>query len=468
MSETQSRQKVKKAYSLLELTENIKLQIEKTYRTSYWIKAEINKLNYYPQSGHCYPELVEKNNGRIVAEIRGFLFRNTYEEIDQNFRKHTGKALTDGMEVLLLCRVSYDPKYGLSLYISDIDAAYTLGEMARMRAEAIKKLKAEGIFGLNREKTIPMLIERLAVISVETSKGWGDFKKTLTDSQYGKQIHCTLFPAKLQGDTAVYSIGKALNKIAGLSDHFDAVAIIRGGGGETGMDCYDHFQLAKTVATFPIPVLTGIGHSTNLTVVEMCGFKNLITPTALAQFILEGYVDFSNRLSKATRSLEAVRKQSLPILISRLDGLTEKLGRNALRLLGEANTDLRQSGRKLEHSTRGGLNDANNLIHFKIPVRIEKLTAQILRTSKNRLEVTVDKMYSIAPRYCISERRDLDHFEEKLRILDPQNVLKRGYSITMKDGKALHEISDLKEGDEVITRLATGEFSSTIKEKKNE
>ncbi|MEM9053383.1 MAG: exodeoxyribonuclease VII large subunit, partial [Bacteroidota bacterium] len=235
----------RKAHSLLDLTENIKLQIEKTYKTSYWIKAEINRLNYYPQSGHCYPELVEKKNGKIVAEIRGFLFRNLYEEIDQNFLDQTGKHLGDGMEVLLLCRVSFDPKYGLSLYISDIDPSYTLGEMARLREEAIKLLKVESILDKNKTTHLPYPVRRIAVVSVETSKGWRDFIQTLESNHYGHLIGHELFPAKLQGDMAVASIRAALAKIEKRSSDFEAVAIIRGGGGETGMDCYDQYELAK-------------------------------------------------------------------------------------------------------------------------------------------------------------------------------------------------------------------------------
>jgi exodeoxyribonuclease VII large subunit len=466
MPQVQSQQRVKKAFSLLELTENIKLQIEKTYRTSYWIKAEINKLNYYPQSGHCYPELVEKNSGRIVAEIRGFLFRNTYEEVDQNFRDQTGKPLADGMEVLLLCRVSYDPKYGLSLYISDIDPAYTLGEMARMRAEAIRKLREVGVFSLNKEKRLPKLVKRLAVISVETSKGWRDFTQTLSDSKYAEQIRCHLFPAKLQGDTAVYSIGKALKKIELVAEEFDAVAIIRGGGGETGMDCYDHFELAKTVATFPIPVLTGIGHSTNLTVVEMCGHKNLITPTALAHFLLDGYSDFEMRLNKAILSLKTVKRQTIPLLIGRLDSVSEKLSRNSLRLLEEAKFELRQTGRKLEYSTRKGLNEENNRLTFKLSAQLKRLTESSTQARKNQLTTLTQKIQSLAPRYGASEHQNLDHLAEKLRILDPQNVLNRGYSITLKNGKAIHTSAELNEGDEVTTRLAQGEFTSIIKTKK--
>jgi len=465
MSQTQSRREVRKAHSLLELTQNIKLQIEKTYQTAYWIKAEINKLNYYPQSGHCYPELVEKKNGKIVSEIRGFLFRNAYEEIDQNFRNHTGKPLSDGMEVLLLCRVSYDPKYGLSLYISDIDASFTLGEMARLRAEAIQRLKAENTFSLNKEKPLPKLIGSLAIISVETSKGWRDFSQTIEESKYANQIERKLFPAKLQGDAAVYSITKALQKISLLHEQFDAVAIIRGGGGDIGMDCYDSFDLAKTVAAFPIPVLTGIGHSTNLTVVEMCGHQNLITPTALAQFVIDGYVDFEQRLARAASLIKRVNKQVLPLLRSRLDGMTEELNRKSKGALIDSNSKLKQTGRKLEQAVKSGLTEENKRLAFRIPIKLNHSVENLLRNKKESVLTASELLHNSAPRYCADRINKLVHLEDKLRLLDPQNILRRGYSITLKNGKAVSSTTDLKDGDKVVTRLAKGEFNSTVNKK---
>ncbi|MFT6187745.1 MAG: exodeoxyribonuclease VII large subunit [Cryomorphaceae bacterium] len=366
------------------------------------------------------------------------------------------------MEVLLLCRVSYDPKYGLSLYISDIDASFTLGEMARLRAEAIQRLKAENTFSLNKEKPLPKLIGSLAIISVETSKGWRDFSQTIEESKYANQIERKLFPAKLQGDAAVYSITKALQKISLLYEQFDAVAIIRGGGGDIGMDCYDSFDLAKTVADFPIPVLTGIGHSTNLTVVEMCGHQNLITPTALAQFVIDGYVDFEQRLARAASLIKRVNKQVLPLLRSRLDGMTEELNRKSKGALIDSNSTLKQTGRKLEQAVKSGLTEENKKLAFRIPIKLNHSVENLLRNKKESVLTASELLHNSAPRYCADRINKLAHLEDKLRLLDPQNVLRRGYSITLKNGKAVISTTDLKDGDKVITRLAKGEFNSTV------
>jgi exodeoxyribonuclease VII large subunit len=336
-----------------------------------------------------------------------------------------------------------------------------------LRAEAIQKLKAENIFVANKEKYLPKLINRLAVISVETSKGWRDFSQTLEESKYDKLIDRKLFPAKLQGDAAVVSITKALVKIAAASDQFDAVAIIRGGGGDIGMDCYDNFDLAKTVATFPLPVLTGIGHSTNLTVVEMCVYRNLITPTALGQFLIQGYEEFEQRLQKASYSLKRVGRQVLPLLVNRLDGMTDELDRRTREQLTSSHRGLLEAGRKLERSVKPGLTEQNKALEFRVPLRLNQAAEGFLNRSQNRVRASMDSLEVGAPRYCFEGKNKVTHIEEKLRLLDPQNVLKRGYSITIKNGKAVTSATNLKEGDEVTTRLAAGSFTSTVKTKKN-
>ncbi|MCH2216201.1 MAG: exodeoxyribonuclease VII large subunit [Flavobacteriales bacterium] len=461
------RNVLKKAHSLLDLTENIKQQIEKTYKSSYWVKAEINRLNYYPQSGHCYPELVEKNNGKIVAEIRGFLFRNLYEEIDQNFVEQTGKRLGDGMEVLLLCRVSFDPKYGLSLYISDIDASFTLGEMARLREEAIKRLKAESLLEKNKTTTLPYPVKRLAVVSVETSKGWRDFIQTLDSNHYGHLISHELFPAKLQGDMAVASIRAALSKIEKRNAEFEAVAIIRGGGGETGMDCYDQYELAKAIAIFPIPVLTGIGHSTNLTISEICSYQNLITPTALAQFLVDKFAEFEYRLEKASDVLSKLLSQTLPLESSQIQQIGVKLKLSTDQRIKDANKHLQRSGTSLKENCEQQIDRENRKMDLRVLLKLGQASQARLSHDSNRVDSISRVLEGSSKERLSSNLSRINFLEAKTRLLDPANVLKRGYSITQVGGKSISSAAEIKEGDEVRTVLAKGEFTSTVKKKKN-
>ncbi len=467
MERKNERSPNRNAYSLLDLTQNIQSHIERTYASSYWIKAEINRLNYYPQSGHCYPELVEKKDGRIVAEIRGMIFRNSYEEIERNFQKTTGRSLTDGIEVLMRCKVRYDPKYGLSLLVSDIDPSYTLGEMARQRTEAINRLKKAGVFELNGQLYLPKLIRRLAVISVETSKGWRDFTEIIEESPFAGLIDRILFPAKLQGDMAVSSISAALKKISSYKEPFDAVAIIRGGGGESGMDCYDNYELAHMVASFPIPVLTGIGHSTNLTVVEMCGNQNLITPTALASFILGGFEDFSLRLESATSSLKRINKHVLPLIQNRLDGKTDMLDRVVSERLKQEINHLSTMGHGLDQLVRSLLKERNRKLDDRLPMLLETSAKQMLRRNLTELTSKAEILPSKSLQSLANQKVALDHLEEKRRLLDPTNVLKRGYSITMKNGKAVTSAEALHKGEEITTILAKGEIRSTVNPKEN-
>ncbi|HKL02172.1 MAG TPA: exodeoxyribonuclease VII large subunit, partial [Cryomorphaceae bacterium] len=222
-----------KSFSLSELAQSLSVQIQKTYSRSYWIRAEISKLNHYPQSGHCYPQLVEKKDGKIVADLKGFILKSTFQRTRQNFLDVTGKELDDGMQILFRCKLGFHAVYGLSLNIMEIEPAYTLGEMARLRTEAIARLKKENLFTQNKEQHLPILPRKIAVISVETSKGYRDFAETIANSPFSEAIEIRLYNALLQGDAAVDSIRDALKRIAQTDFPYDAVAIIRGGGGET-------------------------------------------------------------------------------------------------------------------------------------------------------------------------------------------------------------------------------------------
>jgi len=457
----------RKSHSLLELTQSLKAQIEKTYTSAYWIKAEINRLNYYPQSGHCYPELVEKKNGKIVAEIRGFLFRNLYEEIDQHFVERTGKKLGDGLEVLLLCRVSFDPKYGLSLNISNIDPSYTIGEMARLREEAIRRLKAESLLDGNKTKVLPYPTKHLAVISVETSKGWRDFHQTLASSKNGPLVHHELFPAKLQGDVAVTSIQSALKKIESRASQFDAVAIIRGGGGETGMDCYDNFYLAKAVATFPIPVLTGIGHSTNLTVTERCSNQNLITPTALAQFLIDQFDQFEARLSTAFSSLSTILRQSLPWHESKVKQLGLKLKLASDYKLNEANRRMKTHGRTIRDLSTLSIDREQQNINRRMMLQLDRAVGRKVQESVKYVEGCANLLKDKAVHRLNKVEQQIHLLEEKTKLLDPAHVLKRGYSMTKINGKSIDSIAKVEEGDTIQTIMADGEIISLVKQKKH-
>ncbi|HFB61865.1 MAG TPA: exodeoxyribonuclease VII large subunit, partial [Bacteroidetes bacterium] len=296
MPETKNNRKI---YSLQEISSGISRAIQRAFPDYYWIKAEIAKLNFYPKSGHCYPDLVEKQNGLVKAQIRANIWAGNYRTIQQKFKAVTGEPLKDGLKVLFLARVNYHEHYGLALNILDVEPSFTLGEMAREKQQTIERLKQEGLFEENKKRQLPLLPKRVAVISVETSKGYSDFKNVLENNAWHYRFRLTLFPALLQGDGAVASITSQLKSIAEIRQAFDVVAIIRGGGGDVGLNAYDNYHLAKAVALCPLPVIAGIGHSTNLTVVQMVAFANKITPTEAGHFLIQQFHNFSVRLENA-------------------------------------------------------------------------------------------------------------------------------------------------------------------------
>ena len=382
-----------------------------------WVKAEIVKLNYYRHSGHCYPDLVEKKNGRIIAEIRGNIWKSQYEKINEKFRSVLKEDLKDDMTVVIQATVTYHSVYGLALNILDISPEYTLGELARQKAETISRLKKENLFDANRQVSLPTLPKTIAIISVSTSKGFQDFISVINNNEWGYRYHHKLFPAILQGERAVPTIVQQLTKVRQNADIFDAVAIIRGGGGEIGLSCYDDYRLARTIAEFPIPVLTGIGHSTNETVSELVSYRSFITPTKIAEFLLQEFHDFANPLRENTRKLRTL-----------FDRTTER-----------QKTNLRETVRLFSLVT-GRILDRNES-------KLKQARNSILNCSKSRLHL---------------EHTNLKSKASTIQLLSPENILKRGFSISRVNGKAVVDPDGLQAGDHLETEIYKGKINSRI------
>lgn len=436
MSETINDRKV---FSLLEVARSISRTIADRYTSSFWVKAELLKLNHYPRSGHCYPDLVEKSAGSVVAQVRSNLWKSDYNQINRRFLEVTGEPLKDGINILLQARVQYDPIHGLSLQILDIDPGFTMGEMLREKLDTIKKLKEEGLFERNKTLPFPLLPKRVAVISVETSKGYSDFRKKIDDNPYGFRFFYMLFPSLLQGDGAVPELKRQLNRIRIVKDHFDVVAIIRGGGGDLGLSCYDSYELAKEVALFPLPVLAGIGHSTNETVVQMVAYKNNITPTDLADFLIRKFTDFKTPLDKYERLMKEI-----PLTV--LERLNKEMASTAVRFSGNLQWILEK-----HHQT---LNNG-----------IGKIGTHASYVLKNAQLSVGQKTAELPARFralFLEKQKEVKEMEKQMRLLDPKNILKRGYSITRHNQKPLTEASEVKRGDKLLTELYTGHIESIV------
>ncbi len=457
MMETENQKR--KIYSLYDITKSIKSIISKTYTGYYRVKAEIVKLNYYPKSGHCYPDLVEKQNGVIKAQMRANIWSSVFTQINNKFISVTGEPLKDGMHVLFLARVIFHEHYGLSLNILDMEPSFTLGEMAKEKAETIKKLQNEGIFLRNKSLPFPLLPKRIAIISVDTSKGYHDFINVIQNNNYNYVIEHTLFPALLQGDDAVRSISLQLDEIEYRSSDFDVVCIIRGGGGDVGLNAYDNYLLAKKIALFPLPVITGIGHSTNETVSEMVAYANKITPTEAAHFILEQFIIFEGRIIEAEEKLVQKTAQLIMFQNQKLDGLINSVTGITSSYLSEKQFNLEIIKKSLVSVTRQKISSASvkltnlsNLLQIHSTLFIKQngsylmsVSGQLSKTSLNRLS---------------KEEIQLSNKEKLLHALMPENILKRGYSITYIDGKPVKDATKVAPGTVLTTQLFKGKIKS--------
>ena len=462
MPETfQYKNKTQKYYSLGELTGSIRKVIAKTYTSAYWVKTEIAKLNFYPYSGHCYPDLVEKQNNKVVAQIRATIWSGTYDSIAKKFRQVTGENLSEGMTVLLLVRVVYHEQHGLSLNILDVEPSFTLGEMAREKMQSIQRLKGEGLFNKNKQLTFPLLPKNIAVISVETSKGYHDFVNILQNNRYGYHFEQTLFPALLQGEGAVKSIVQQLKAIAAKAIRFDVVVIIRGGGGDVGLSAYDNYALAKEVAAFPLPIITGIGHATNETVTEMVAFANKITPTDVAYFLIEKFENFHAVVYNLKERLETGTNLFLTKHSEILNGFTNNFKQQVKFLVEQHKAKLMLYQSEINNLLQHFLNaKRNNLL--EISTRLQYKPAAVVARETDRLTRFNERLILLSKQRLKSQLIVLTHLETKLNLLKPENILNRGYSITRLNGKALKRPEDAKTGDKIISILSEGSIESTI------
>jgi exodeoxyribonuclease VII large subunit len=427
-------------FTLLQVTQNIQNVVNQVFKSGFWVKAEVNKLNFYAHSGHCFPELVEKTNGKVVAEMRSTIWNSDVSRINANFIKTLGEPLKDGITVLLFAMVDFHPTYGLTLKISDIDPSFTLGELEREKQESIQKLKSEGIFSLNKTKHLPLLPKRIAIISVESSKGYSDFIQVIQKNQWNYQFETFLFPAILQGDNAAPTIIAQLKRIQKVIHHFDVVAIIRGGGGDVGLSCYNNYGLAREIALFPIPVFSGIGHSTNETVSEMVSYRNAITPTELADFLIQEFHNFWVPVQKAQEKI---------IQLSR-----EVLQNSRKQLTNEVNF--------LKAHLKLQLQSYRNILDLS-KQNLKGLSLEFLSNQRTIIDTVLQPNLIRSAKMSLKNSLNLIEGQEKVvNLLNPLNLLKRGYSLTFVDGKIVKSVANFQKGQRIQTQFVDGFVDSEV------
>lgn len=426
--------------TLYQLNRLVREAIESEMPSEYWVEAELSECR--ESRGHCYMELIQKDerNAAPIAKASAKCWASKWLVVRPYFERITGQRLTAGMKVMLKVYAQFHEAYGFSWIVTDIDPTFTLGDMARKRQEIIRQLKEEGVFDLQRELQLPLFCQRIAVISSETAAGYGDFCRQLADNPYGFRFRTWLFPAVMQGEATEQSVISALNRINDVCDDFDCVVIIRGGGATSDMSGFDTLSLAENVANFPLPIITGIGHDRDESILDMVSHTRVKTPTAAADLLVAHLKEVLDALNGAQERLIRCSQQKLAVLASRLTSLSEAIP----RVFSVMKT--RQAARV-------------DALHSRMLSSIQRR----IISETSRIGQIEQRMPLVLERKMSAERHRLEIATEKLKSLDPALLLKRGYSITLKDGKALRDPQALQQGDLIETRLEKGTVYSIVK-----
>jgi len=406
------------SYSLLELNQCIRQQLKNTMPGFYWVVAEINEL-HVNSAGHCFMELIEKapQSEQITAKARANIWAYHFRMLAPYFETMTRQRLAAGLKVMLQASVEFHELYGLSLQITDIDPAFTVGDLAMQRQAVIQQLMDDGVFDMNRELELPLVPQRIAVISSETAAGYGDFVDQLHHHPQKYAFHHRLFQAIMQGNEAEDSIIRALDQVFECEDEFDVVVLIRGGGSQSDLNCFNSYRLASCIAQFSLPVITGIGHDRDETVADLVACVPLKTPTAVAEFLIHQAASLDNLLQELTRQLSDTVAYTIQKSTDRLQQLLQRL---------------------------------QSIMHSYIRIRDREIHLLQLRLA-NAVQALL-----------LQKRNQIALLEGKLHLLDPVNLLRRGYSITLADGKIVRNAQMLEKGQHIETILYEGKVESVV------
>jgi len=442
----------KKVFELGEFAASIQRAIGKFYNGSYWLKAEISKLNFFPRSGHCYPELVESVEGNVSAAFSGFINKKTYQQLNSKFQSTIGEPLHDGMKIVAQCTVHFSTTRGIRLTINDIDINAILGEQARLRIETVERLKSEGVFAKNKALHLPRIIRNIAIISVESGKGYADFMSIINTSN-DVNIATTLFPALMMGPESAGQMSSALDKIKERAAEFDAVCIIRGGGGENTLQCFNDLTLCRKIALFPLPVMTGIGHATNCTVAEEIANMSFVSPSELANFLIDRYSGELSRFRTLTSKIALLLKRTLQSKSSALDAPVKSIHykykmifRRKMEHIDGAKNSIKLkisnifvSRRYMLHSIASRIAIASNGVCQKCRLRVESIEQQVHGATVRQIPI-------------LSAR------QQQMRMAaEPA-----GGMCIMRGTQVVTNINELREGDVIRIITADGAAIATI------
>ena len=404
-----------------------------------WVIAETSDLRLN-RSGHCYTELIEKDDrGITIAKIGAAIWAGTYRDLYNKFLRSTGQVLATGMKVMVKVTVNFHSLYGMKVVINDIDPNYTLGDMARQRQEIINRLTAEGIIDLNKELPWPEVPQRIAIISAEGAAGYGDFMNQLTGNPYGLQFYTCLFNAVMQGAQTVPTVMAAMDRINRHIDLFDCVVIIRGGGATSELNSFDNYDLASYVANFPIPVIVGIGHERDVTVLDYVAALRVKTPTAAAETLIQRGTTALAHLDELQDAVVTAVRDTVGQAREHLAFFTTMIPAAARHLIGTNRIRLDNHARNIPFAAQG-----------------------LIVNQRTRLERAVERMGDAVSRALQREQQRLVALGDKATLLSPVNTLQRGYSLVRLGDKCVTAADQLHSGDQITVQFATGTTDATI------
>lgn len=472
------------ALTLYELNHHIKNVLHNNLPDMVWVQGETSDVRVN-QNGHCYLEFIEKDkSGRnIIAKARAMIWANTFHLLRAYFESTTNQSFASGLKVMVQVSIEFHEIYGLSLTIYDIDPAYTLGDQALNRARILKQLEEEGVLTLNKELELSPLPNRIAIISSPTAAGYEDFCNQLEANTYQFAFYTKLFSAIMQGERAEDSIISALERIYEYQDCFDAVVIIRGGGATSELSCFDSYLLAASCAQFPLPIITGIGHERDETVLDIVAHTRAKTPTAVAEFLI-------GRLSNTSNEIIDIQAQIISSAREKMQNETEKLKsiENDFSFWGKSwykdqSNILSSLKITLKKEIQSYLKDNENI--FKtLEYSINKEIGQIIKnehynlnsyvnilkkaSSKKQIDTDTiaqlnDSLKKIVLRKLDNKKEKIEFYTKYIELISPQHILKKGYTLTLSQGKVVKSASELSEGDILTTRFVDGEIDSVIK-----
>ena len=450
--------------TLFELNNQVKSGMKDIFPDTYWVVGEVSELNIN-QSGHCYLELIEKkaDSEQIVARAKATIWAFTFRILRPYFESVTGQRFSSGIKIMVQVSIEFHEVYGYSLNVKDIEPNFTIGDLSRKQQEIIQRLQDEGVFHLNKELELPVVPQRIAVISSKTAAGYGDFVDQLNENRFGYKFTIKLFQAYMQGEEAEQSIIDALEKVFEAVDKFDVVVIIRGGGSQADLNCFNSYWLCYHITQFPLPIITGIGHERDETIADMVSHTSLKTPTAVAEFII-------NAVSEFDSYLDQLNTQVVDIVSAQLEEWkeeTERLSRNVTSLV---KLRMSKEDQKIQNLTvmsqklMKGYLQKNHQKLVNVQDQIKYRTHHYFQNSRAHLAMAQKNISILLKSSIKEEKKRLEKMESANHLLDPVHILKRGYTLTFSRGMLIKSALQLKPGDQIESKWSDGNALSSINE----